>query len=207
MGQLRQAQCPVGTKPGFTLRAKMLPPLLAGFTLSAVVVFAAASAAGAMLRSYFSVPTYLLVSLVLSLCAVTDLAFPRIRPTLFNRQTPRSLAARFPAPITGLLWGMDTGIVVSTFRASAASWASLILTFAGWGPWWAGAAYAAAFCAPLGVLVATYPVDGRADGRRGWQRRSTESMVEVLGRLVKYVRYAAAVTALVAVSVAVQSSF
>lgn len=203
MGQLRQAHCPVGAQPGLTIRGKMLTPLLAGFTLSAVAVFALASVAGSAFRSVLSVPTSFLV-LVLGLCAVTDLAFPRLRPTLFNRQTPRELAARFPASITGLLWGIDTGAVVSTFRSSAASWGALILVFAGWGPWWAGAAHAAAFCIPLGLLTATYPVDGGAGDRRGWREGSTERLVEVLGGLVRYVRYAAAVSAAVAVAVAVQ---
>lgn len=207
MGQLRQAHCPVGTKPTPTLRRRMLAPLLTGFTLSSVAVFATVSVTGTLIRSTFSLPVDLLVALALGLCGATDLLFPRIRPTLFNRQTPRTLSGRFSLPVTGLLWGLDAGTVVSTYRSSAASWAALILTFAGWGPWWTGIVYAVAFSGPLGLLIIAYPVTGGSDTARGWWVRSTESLVEVLGQAVKYVRLAAALTAVVGIGVAAQTAF
>lgn len=206
MGQLRQAHCPVGTKPCLTLRWKRLAPLLIGFTFSAVAVFGLASIAGTVLRSTFSLKIDVVVAFVLSLCAATDLTFPRIRHSLFNRQTPKSLAGRFSAPITALLWGLDTGTVISTYRTSAASWAALTLTFAGWGPWWVGAAYATAFCLPLGLLIMTYPADGRDDGGSSWRRRSTGLLVPALLSPVKHVRYAAAVMALIGVVIVTEGA-
>jgi hypothetical protein len=201
MGQLRQAQCPVGTKSTSpTLRAKMLLPLLAGFMVSSTTVFALAWSAGAAVRSTVPLPTNLLVVPLLALCALTDIAFPRLRPLRLNRQTPRSLAGLFPLPVVGLLWGLDTGTAVSTVRASAASWGALALTFAGWGPWWVGLAYGAAFSVPLGLIVATYPAGGGIPGERRWRRRSTESLVEALVRTVRHVRLAGGVTALLGVA-------
>ena len=209
MGQLRQAHCPVGTKPTQlpTLRSRMLAPLVAGFTLSSVAVFAAAGLGGAALRSLVSMPTDVLLASALVACAGVDVLYPRIRPTLFDRQTPRTLSGRFSIPVTGFLWGLDTGSVVSTIRASAASWAALALTFAGWGRWWTGFAYAAAFCIPLTLLVATYPLAGGRAGERSWRRRSTESLVVGLSRTVRYVRYAAASLAIAGVAVAVQGGW
>ena len=205
MGQLRQAHCPVGTKPGLTIRGKMLPPLLLGFTVSAIAVFATASLAGSALRSTLSPGTNLIVVPVLSLCFVMDIVFPHMRRTLFRRQAPETLAKRFPAPITGLLWGLDTGTVISTFRASAASWAALMLAFAGWTPWWGGVAYAGAFCLPLGFLILTYRA-ARDDGGESLRTRSTESLVPALLSRVSHVRYAAAVTTLVGIVVAAETA-
>jgi hypothetical protein len=134
---------------------------------------------------------------------MTDLLFPRIRPTLFNRQTPKYLATRFSLPVTGLLWGLDTGTLVSTFRTSAASWGALTLAIGGWGPWWVGIAYAAAFSVPLCLLILTYPAAGGTESNRSWRRRDTTSLVIALHRPVRHVRYAAAVTALIGVAVIV----
>jgi hypothetical protein len=192
----------VGVKPGFTLRSKMLPTLVVGFTTSALAVFALAHVAGSALRSSWALPTNLVVAIGLAVFAAIDVAFPRARPSLLRRQTPRHLTARVPLPVAGFLWGLDTGSVFSTFRASAASWAALVLVFAGWGPWWTGIAYAAAFCVPLCALVATYPVAGPADDARGWRQLSTEAVVVTLGDNLKYAHLAAVTSALVAVALA-----
>lgn len=206
MGQLRQAHCPVGVKPGFTIRSKMLPPLVVGFTCSALAVFALAHLSGSVFRASvpFLVDVLLLFGLVIF--AVIDLSYPRVRPTLVRRQTPRRLAGRFSLPMTGFLWGLDTGTVFSTFRASAASWAALVLSFAGWGPWWTGIAYSAGFCLPLAVLIATYPVAGPPDGAHGWRYRSTESVVAALFTALNFLRLTSAAAALAAVSVALASA-
>jgi hypothetical protein len=179
----------------------MLPPLLVGFTCSAAMVFAVVYFAGRAFRSAipFSIDPLLLLPLVVF--AAIDLSYPRVRPTLLRRQTPRSLSGRFSYPITGLLWGVDTGTVLSTFRASAASWAALALSFAGWGSWWTGIAYAAGFCLPLAVFVATYPVTGAAEGARGWRNRPTESLVTTLLGALSYLRLTSAAVAVAAVTV------
>ena len=203
MGQLRQAQCPVGTKPTLairlaTLRWQMLPSVTAGFALASVAVFALVSVCGTLLRSALSIPLGTLLVVVLIASAVCDLVFPRLRPTLLNRQTPRNLTDRFSQRTTGFLWGLDAGTVVSTFRSSAASWAALALTFAGWGPWWTGLAYASAFCVPLGLLIVSHP-PAAADGERGWRRANTEAVVDAVLRGARYVRLASAAAAVAAI--------
>jgi hypothetical protein len=203
MGQLRQAQCPVGTKPTLatrlaTLRWQMLPPLTAGFALASVAVFALVSVCGTLLRSALSLPLGTLLVVVLIASAACDLVFPRLRPTLLNRQTPRNLTDRFSNRMTGFLWGLDAGTVVSTFRSSAASWAALTLTFAGWGPWWIGLAYASAFCVPLGLLIVSHP-PAAAEGEKGWRRASTEAVVDAVLGGARYVRLASAAAAVAAI--------
>jgi hypothetical protein len=126
-------------------------PLVAGFVISATAVFGAVWALGDLLRGA-SIPIWAL-PLALALCAASDFLFPRIRFPMLRRQTPKHLVGRFHPAVGGLLWGLDTGSVVSTFRASAASWAALILVAAGWGPAWSGFVYAAAFCLPLSTVV------------------------------------------------------
>jgi hypothetical protein len=189
MGQLRQTHCPVGAKPGITIRGLMLPTLIAGFATASVLTFAVASELGRLIRTFYSAPSLVLV-VALAAFAVIDLSFPRLRPTIFNRQTPRSLAGRLPAPLVGLLWGLDTGSVISTFRTSAASWAALVLTVGGWGPWWVGGCYAAAFCIPLATLVVTFPVT--ATSVEGWRTRATETLVPALAARTTAVRWIAA---------------
>ncbi len=211
MGQFRQAHCPVGAKPGMTLRRTMLLPLLFGFTLSALGTFASIYGLGALSRSALNVSNTslsvtLAASVALLLVAGADVAFPKIRPTLFHRQTPLAWARRFPKPIAGVLWGLDTGTVVSTFRTSAASWGALALTFAGWGPWWAGIGYAAGFCVPLGVLTATYPVTGHADGQKGLRYVDTNELVLLTGSITRYVRLVVAAIATAALTIAISGS-
>jgi hypothetical protein len=179
----------------------MLAPLVAGFMLTATGVFALAAAVGAGVRQ-LSLPigTALLI-FVLGACLITDLVFPRIRPTLLNRQTPRTLSGRFSLPVVGLLWGADAGTVVSTFRVTAGSWGALLLTAAGWAPWWTGVYYGVAFCLPLAVLVIAYPTAGGAAGERGWRRRSTESLAQALSSRGRLMRLSTALATAIAIGV------
>lgn len=198
MGQIRQAHCPVGAESITpTLRSQMLWPLLGGFALTSTLVFALAHQLGGLVWSRLSITPDTFVFIVLLLCASADLVFPRAPRSLFNRQTPRTLAGRFSIPVVGFLWGADTGLVISTIRASAASWAALALTFASWGPWLVGAAYAVGFCVPLGTLVLSYPAGGGARGERTWRRRSTESLTIPFSYALRYVRIASGAAALI----------
>lgn len=130
----------------------MFLPLVGGFVLSASVVMAAVWHGGRWLRS--EIPADGVIAAALALCALADVAFPRVRCSLFRRQTSEYWVVDLPRPIGGFLWGLDTGTIVSTFRASAASWAALLLVAAGWAPAWSGLVYAAAFCIPLSAFVA-----------------------------------------------------
>jgi hypothetical protein len=153
-------------------RNQVLLPLVVGFVLSSVAVFAAAWAIGNELRSlgWASAPASTLLAISLLALAAIDVVFPRLRPPMLRRQTPKNLVGRFSPTVGGFLWGLDAGSVVSTFRASSASMAGLILAVAGWIPPWGGLVYAAAFCVPLiGVVSVRAPTRrlGRSHARRG----------------------------------------
>lgn len=164
MGVLRQAHFPPGRRERFASPAQLLVPLLLGFALSATTVFALASIAGSAVRARLDPPWTPVMLIVLAGCIAADLRFPRLRCTLMRRQTPQTVVGVLPAPLGCFVWGLDTGSVVSTYRASAASWAALLLVLAGWAPWWAGIAYAAGFGIPLALLVVSY--SGGAASRR-----------------------------------------
>lgn len=203
MGQLRQVHCPVGAKRRITLRGKMLLPLLLGFTVSATLVFAGLHLVGVGVNAVgVPVAAWFVVGPVLCLAAVCDLVFPRIRVTLFRRQTPRRLAGVLPLPLTGLVWGLDTGSVFSTFRSSAATWAAAAVAVAGWGPWWSGVSYAAGFCVPIALLVLSFRVVAADEPAPAWRSFSTELLVGRLGSLMPYVRLATAGLAATAAALA-----
>ena len=206
MGQFRQAHRPVGAKPTRTIKSTMFAPLIVGFMLASFATFALAHVTGTAARRVAPIPWDLVVVGALAMFAIADLRFPRIRLSLLRRQTPRSLPARVPLPVAGFLWGVDTGSVFSTIRSSAASWAALVTTFGGWGPWWVGLAYGTAFSVPLALLIATYPGEGAAIGATGWRMRSTESFAPALIHTAQHIRVIAATAAILAVVVFVASS-
>ena len=164
MGMLRPLRVPsvrgkkgLGNWPG-------LLALVAGFTVSAAVVgILIAGVGGLVLGSVGATAVTLL--LVALLCAVlaADLGLWGLRLPMLRRQTPKDLVA-LPGWARGLVWGLDTGTIVSTFRTSGASWAALFAVGVGGGPELAGLAYAAAFCVPLLIWVAGpgYLVEGCA---------------------------------------------
>lgn len=86
-----------------------------------------------------------------------------------RRQTPDVLLGRLTPGWAGLVWGLDTGSVVSTYRVSAASWGALALAWSGLMPAWVGAVYGCAFVLP--VLVLSW-VNGFVTGASSPLRRS-----------------------------------
>jgi hypothetical protein len=132
-------------------QGRVAVPLAGGFLIAAMTFFALAWLVGRTLPVGWAWPV--IVPVALALCAASDLAFPRFPLPMARRQTPQRLVGRFHPALGGFIWGLDTGSVVSTFRASGASWAGVVLVLAGWGPWWSGLAYALAFCLPLTAVV------------------------------------------------------
>lgn len=134
----------------FSVATRILVPLIVGFVASASAVFAGTWYLGEALgadRIQVVLPMLLLTLLL------AEVTYPRMRVTLFRRQTPKPLVGVLPPMIGGFIWGLDTGTVVSTFRASAASLAGLLLVAVGWAPAWSGLIYALAFCIPLAAAV------------------------------------------------------
>jgi hypothetical protein len=63
--------------------------------------------------------------------------------------------------VVASLWGLDTGLVITTFRVAAVTWGALYLAALGLSSPWAGVAYAGAFLLPFIALVVR-PRLGRA---------------------------------------------
>jgi hypothetical protein len=132
-------------------RGRVVVPLAVGFGLASTTFFGLVWLLGHGVSH--EAAWYALLPIALSICALSDLLFPRFRLPTPRRQTPQGLVGRFHPTLGGFVWGIDTGSVVTTIRASAASWAGVILIAGGWGPWWSGLVYAAAFCLPLIAIV------------------------------------------------------
>ncbi|MEU6035896.1 hypothetical protein ABZ801_10840 [Actinomadura sp. NPDC047616] len=94
---------------------------------------------------------------VLAVCLIIDTGIFGLRTPMLRRQTPQQYFFRYGAARGALLWGLDTGLVVTTFRVTSLTWASLTVTLLGLVPWWAGIAYAAGFVLPSAVFVLVVP--------------------------------------------------
>jgi hypothetical protein len=92
---------------------------------------------------------------LLSLAAVDVAAAARATycPITLRRQTPRILMRRYRPFVVSALWGLDTGLVVTTFRVAAVSWAALLVSALALVPLWAGLAYGAGFVLPFSILL------------------------------------------------------
>ncbi len=123
----------------------------AGFLLSSVASFALAAGIGGALSSVLAARSRLalLLAIVLALL-VTDAVRARrgLQCSLgLRRQTPRRLGFRAIGP---LAWGLDTGLPLTTYRATPLPFIGLACVALGFGHPWIGLAYAAGF---LGCLV------------------------------------------------------
>lgn len=137
-----------------------------GFSLSAVSLYAAVSAAGAWLfgGGPARASMWLVAGGILILLLALDVLRARAGCTLgpsWRRQTPKRYMDQHAPATAAFAWGLDTGLVFTTFRVTSLSWAALAVTALGLVPWWIGAAYALGFCVPL--LIATLAVPVRTD--------------------------------------------
>jgi hypothetical protein len=152
-------------KGNSTARPDRWPALLlaTGFALTATATFAAVWALGAgllgPLRS--SAPVLLAAVVMLAVLLAADLGLFGLRTPMWRRQTPKWFLYRYGDRTSALLWGLDAGLVTTTFRVTSLSWAALTLTFVGLLPWWAGALYAAGFVIP--ELTADLLIPRRTD--------------------------------------------
>jgi hypothetical protein len=173
------------------LSAKLLVPLAIAFTISAGTVFALLAYLGVILHLHGSFFRFALVPALLG-CVMIDLAYPRVRCSLIRRQTPEQLDGQLPFLVNGLLWGFDTGTIVSTFRASAASWAAILLVAAGWAPRWSGLVYGGTFGTILLVAASLDLMGSRL------ATVSSERVLASVRAIARPVRWASAALALVA---------
>jgi hypothetical protein len=137
--------------------------LAIGYTLSSVAIFAVVWSLGAgMLRPWLTgSPVWVAVGCVLVVLILAEIEAFGLSTPMWRRQTPKWFMYRFGNRTTALFWGLDTGLVVTTFRVTSLSWAALSLAFFGVVPWWAGAAYALGFVVP--ELIADLLIPRRRD--------------------------------------------
>jgi hypothetical protein len=134
--------------------------LALGFTVSAFAVTGLAHLAGAGAFGWWHPGAGLrlaVAGVVLLACALLDSGKLGFGTPMWRRQTPRRLFIMFGPAKGALLWGLDTGLMVTTFRVTSLTWATLALAVLGLLPWWAGVAYAAGFVIPIAVLVLLVP--------------------------------------------------
>lgn len=143
--------------------------LALGFAISAMALYAVLGTAGAAAveRLPLDGRQWLLAAAVMAALFVVDLI--RIRAPFalgpsWRRQTPQRYTYRYGERLAAFLWGLDTGLVFTTFRVTSLSWAALAVTALGLVPWWAGMAYAFGFAAPLLVAVLAIPNRPGPDG-------------------------------------------
>jgi hypothetical protein len=136
------------------------------FTASACAIFGVVSGVGYPAHVLLPVPARLvLVLAVLASALVLDAVSLRRKamcPLTARRQTPRAIYYDQGANRAAILWGLDAGLVFTTFRMSAISWALLLLGLLGSAPWWTGLGYAAGFVVPflLGCTLGRWLRDG-----------------------------------------------
>ena len=121
--------------------------LAAGFLATSTAVFALVSALGAgLLGPWRSHPvSWVAAAVALGLFLLAD---ARLRTPMWRRQTPKRFLYRYGDRRAALFWGLDAGLVGTTFRVTSLSWAALCLTLLGLVPWWAGVVYALGFALP-----------------------------------------------------------
>ncbi|MFF0316793.1 hypothetical protein ACFYPH_19465 [Micromonospora sp. NPDC005252] len=80
----------------------------------------------------------------------TDSYAPGLR-----RQTSKELGHRENIPwwVPPMIWGLDTGLMWSTFRVSATTWVLLVAALLNVAPQWSGLVFGGAFTGPLVVAI------------------------------------------------------
>lgn len=131
--------------------------LALGFVGSSSAVFGALYGIGAVWGQHLpTTARHGAAVLLLAACAAADVAMlwaGRTYSVGWSRQTPRRAVHQLGDRLGALVWGLDTGLVVTTFRISAATWAALGLAALNVAPAWAGFAYGIGFVGPLAVSV------------------------------------------------------
>lgn len=142
----------------FSSRVWLLTAFATAFVASSSVVFALAFWLGASLPvadvSLGGRRTIAAVGLV-SL-ALIDLLAIRIGtycPIGWRRQTPKAVMYKLPPVVTVGIWGLDTGLAVTTFRVAAITWGAFILAFLGLSGWQIGIGYGIGFVLPLIMVI------------------------------------------------------
>lgn len=99
-------------------------------------------------------------------------------PISWRRQTPRSLMRRrYDMRLVALIWGFDTGLLITTFRVAAVSWGALFLSALGLSRGWTGISYGLGFAIPFLFLILR-PRLGRASQSAVAEEPGLEAMLK-----------------------------
>jgi hypothetical protein len=113
---------------------------------------------GTIVTGYLPRQAALAICVAATVVAI-GLDVPAVRHNTYTvglkRQTAKILAHDPDRPwwVTPLFWGLDTGLIWSTFRVSCTSWVLLLSAFLHVAPQWSGLAYGMLFGVPLLVAV------------------------------------------------------
>jgi hypothetical protein len=72
------------------------------------------------------------------------------------RQTPKSLIRRRSVMTVAAVWGLDTGLALTTVRVAAVTWGAFLLAGLGLSAWFTGIGYGLGFALPFLVLLWTH---------------------------------------------------
>jgi len=149
-----------GSSVGIAQRAFVLVVFAGAFISAAVLMFGFASLPGVMLNTAGLPVTWKVGLAGLGLVALTLLDVFAIRknrycPLGLRRQTPKALMRRHSPTMVAMIWGFDTGLVVTTFRVAAITWGALLMAALGLSPWWIGLGYGVGFVFPFVMLLLT----------------------------------------------------
>src|SRR5947209_5501050 len=115
--------------------------LTAGFLLSSVTLFAILYAV-AQVSGVEHVASSVRAALAIGQCTlwcVVDLWVTHRRRACSvgpRRQTGKNFVYRYGARLGAFMWGLDTGLAVTTFRMVSLTWAVVGLSLLGLTPWW-----------------------------------------------------------------------
>jgi hypothetical protein len=149
-----------GTSQGPPPRFRESLLLLAtGFGTSALIVYGTTFWVGRVILGNGQ-PTQWIwfgAAAALAACCLLDAGAFGLRVPMWHRQTPRHIFFRYGPAKAALFWGLDSGLVFTTFRVTSLSWAALALTLLGLTPWWSGLAYGLGFVVPFVILTLLVP--------------------------------------------------
>ena len=129
---------------------------VAGFMLSATTVGASLSTLGSAAKKLSPEIRLAAASAALAGLAFTQSVRSRTLAPGIRRQTPRIWLFRY-GRLAYPMWGLDAGLIFTTFRISLLSWAAALLGILGFAPWYVGLVYAVGFLLPFltALLVQT----------------------------------------------------
>jgi hypothetical protein len=116
-----------------------------------------------------------------------------------RRQTVQALMfGRRREAVVGLVWGLDAGLGLRTYRSTSGLWAVSCLAILGIGPWWSVIGYGAGFAAALAVVIWTPTPGDDGEMRAAAAARRVERLAQS-GGVASRVAYLAVLLVAIAI--------